>query len=148
LVFLLEWLQEAARPSLVPAGGITGNCAAGCGCTLGALLRIGTLIAVDGLVPLEPDFLQKCVDATSQPRSARLSQNAFYQKIPAAFSGRSDADRLGAVSETLDSAEGSVGWIREALAAERFADGGPKTMTPLGQRGTCRLAKPMAPLRE
>jgi hypothetical protein len=71
-----------------------------------SIMRMAALVAVDGLIPLGPDFILKAQSILSQVNTSQLEGNATYQSISSAIPGSSTAGKLGFMSESFASAKG------------------------------------------
>lgn len=83
-------------------------------------IRLAALVAFDGIIPLGPDFLDKCSDRVAKLSEADLENNATFQRIKAFLpSGINGKDLLGkafgAVAGRLGTLVASSGMTRELL---------------------------------
>lgn len=84
-----------------------------------ALMRMGALVAIDGIVPLGPDFLQKVQDTLDGNAESALAQNPTFEAIAQGIPGDDKvgfiSNTFGAVSGWMDNLVGSVGLTRESI---------------------------------
>ena len=72
------------------------------------IMRLATLICVDGLVPLGPDFLSKIGGTLTQTQPAELQSNGIYQQVSSLIPGDGAAQQLGFIQQLFAS---SREWI-------------------------------------
>ena len=83
-----------------------------------ALLRMGTLVCLDGIIPLGADFLQKIPTEVSEGEHNFLEQNSAFNAITNAIPGASEgfiSQTFGAMTGWMDNLTSSVGLTRETL---------------------------------
>lgn len=84
-----------------------------------ALMRMAALVAIDGIVPLGPDFLQKVQDTLDGQAESALAQNptfgAIAQGIPSDDKVGFISKTFGAVSGWMDNLVSSAGLTRESI---------------------------------
>ena len=68
------------------------------------LMRMATLVAVDGLIPLGPDFVIRAGEAISGLNTSALRNNAIFQRIGSLIPGDDEGAQLGFVQNTFTSA--------------------------------------------
>lgn len=73
-----------------------------------ALMRMGALVCVDGLLPLGPDFIQKATGMLERTGAANLAKNERFQRIRGMLPGDSTKEQLGLIEKSLDSVKGWV----------------------------------------
>ncbi|MEM9925915.1 MAG: hypothetical protein AAF915_19550 [Cyanobacteria bacterium P01_D01_bin.50] len=83
------------------------------------LMRMAALVAIDGIVPLGPDFLQKVQDTLDDNAESALAQTpafgAIADSIPSDDKVGFISNTFGAVSGWMDNLVGSVGLTREGI---------------------------------
>ena len=79
-----------------------------------SVMRMAALIAVDGLIPLGPNFILKAQSILSQVNTSQLEGNATYQSISSAIPGSTTAGKLGFMGESFASANG---WMSNFVAS-------------------------------
>jgi hypothetical protein len=79
-----------------------------------SVMRMAALIAVDGLIPLGPNFVLKAQSILSQVNTSQLEGNATYQSISSAIPGSTTAGKLGFMGESFASANG---WMSNFVAS-------------------------------
>ncbi len=67
------------------------------------IMRMATLICVDALLPLGPDFINKVTSALDSVQPPALEQNGIYKSISNMIPGSSTTDRLGFIKQTFAS---------------------------------------------
>ncbi|ACA99938.1 MULTISPECIES: hypothetical protein [Cyanophyceae] len=88
------------------------------------LMRIATLICVDGLIPLGPDFLQK-IDRTLNNLSAgELSNNPAFGRVGEFLPGGNPAGKLAFINRSFSSMQGWMSGFVSArgLTPEKIMD--------------------------
>lgn len=83
-----------------------------------ALLRMGTLVCLDGIIPLGADFLQKIPTEVSEGEHNFLEQNSTFNAITNAIPGASEgfiSQTFAAMTGWMDNLTSSVGLTRETL---------------------------------
>ncbi len=68
-----------------------------------ALMRMGALVAIDGIAPLGPDFLKKVMEILENQGENGLANNGIFQGISGMIPGD---DKLGFVINTFDAVGG------------------------------------------
>ncbi|NEP43335.1 MAG: hypothetical protein F6K35_30575 [Okeania sp. SIO2H7] len=84
-----------------------------------SLMRMGTLVAIDGLLPLGPDFLQKVEETLNNQGESAFEGNPVFKAISGVIPSE---DKIGFITNTftavegwMDSLIGSVGLTREKI---------------------------------
>ncbi|KAA3646786.1 MAG: hypothetical protein DWQ07_08320 [Chloroflexi bacterium] len=77
------------------------------------LMRMATLVAVDGLIPLGPDFVAKAGEAIGGLNTSGLRNNAIFQRIGNLIPGDDEGAQLGFVQNTFASASS---WMQDFRA--------------------------------
>lgn len=72
------------------------------------LMRLAAWVAIDGLIPLGPDFMQKIISGVDQMSSNDLGGNKLYDAISKYVPGDSAADKQSFVKNAIGS---SATWI-------------------------------------
>ncbi|AFY39472.1 hypothetical protein Lepto7376_3244 [[Leptolyngbya] sp. PCC 7376] len=67
------------------------------------IMRLATLVCVDGLIPLGPDFLRKIQDTIHSISSGELSENAAFKRISNFIPGDGADGKLGFINNSFDS---------------------------------------------
>ncbi|ACA99018.1 MULTISPECIES: FHA domain-containing protein [Cyanophyceae] len=78
-----------------------------------ALVRMGTLVCVDGLLPLGPDFLEKVHSIIGQVDQTEVQNNSGYTVLGSALPGEDTASKLGFLSENFEAVRG---WMQNWIA--------------------------------
>lgn len=73
-----------------------------------SILRLAALVAIDGLMPLGPNFVQGTQSALSRLNAGELENNDMFKRISAVIPGVGAGDKLGFITNTFNSAQG---WI-------------------------------------
>ncbi|MEM7594244.1 MAG: hypothetical protein AAF383_22485 [Cyanobacteria bacterium P01_A01_bin.83] len=71
-----------------------------------SLMRIATLVCVDGLVPLGPDFLLKVQSTLSGISPQDLESNSTFNGVSESIPGGNAGGKLDFIAESFDSAKG------------------------------------------
>ena len=71
-----------------------------------SVMRMAALIAVDGLIPLGPNFILKAQSILGQLNTSQLEANPTFQNISIAIPGGSTAGKLGFIGDSFTSAQG------------------------------------------
>lgn len=79
-----------------------------------SIMRMAALVAVDGLIPLGPDFILKAQSILSQLNPSQLEGNTAYQSINTAIPGGTTAGKLGFIGESFVSVNG---WMNNFVAS-------------------------------
>lgn len=77
-----------------------------------ALMRMATLICVDGLLPLGPDFLKKVHEFVGSSHEEEIEQNNSYTVIGSALPGDDNQAKISFLSENFEAVRG---WIQEFI---------------------------------
>jgi hypothetical protein len=80
-------------------------------------MRMAALVAVDGLIPLGPNFIIKAQSTLGQLNPSQLEGNATFQSISSAIPGGSTAGKLGFIGESFGSVQG---WMNNLVASRRL----------------------------
>ena len=70
------------------------------------LMRMGTLVAVDGVLPLGPDFIEKAYGMLESTGASGLASNERFRRMSGLIPGESTGKKLGFVQEGLKSIKG------------------------------------------
>ncbi|MBV5261779.1 FHA domain-containing protein [Synechococcus moorigangaii CMS01] len=77
-----------------------------------ALVRMGTLVCIDGLLPLGPDFLNKVHNIIGQVDQKEVQQNTGYTVLGSALPGENTSSKLGFLSENFEAVRGWMeSWV-------------------------------------
>nr|WP_199303185.1 hypothetical protein [Coleofasciculus sp. FACHB-SPT9] len=79
-----------------------------------SIMRMAALVAVDGLIPLGPNFILKAQSILSQVNPSQLEGNTTYQSINSAIPGGTTAGKLGFIGESFASVNG---WMNNFVAS-------------------------------
>ncbi len=71
-----------------------------------SVMRMAALVAVDGVIPLGPNFILKTQSILSQLNPSQLENNATFQSISSAIPGGSTAGKLGFIGDSFASVKG------------------------------------------
>lgn len=82
-----------------------------------SVMRMAALVAVDGLIPLGPDFILKVHSTLNRLQPSQLESNATYQSISSAIPGGSTAGKLGFIGQSFGSVQG---WMNNLVASRRL----------------------------
>ncbi|NEO33073.1 MAG: hypothetical protein F6K36_22145 [Symploca sp. SIO3C6] len=84
-----------------------------------SLMRMASLVCIDGLLPLGPDFLQKIQDNLDQDGESGLQGNPVFGAISESIPGDNKvgfiSETFGAVQGWMDNLVGSVGLTPESI---------------------------------
>lgn len=76
--------------------------------------RVGAWIAVDGVMPLGPDFIDLIASKLSGTSESSLMQNKLFSKVSEFLPGDSLTQKKGMVMETLAATRGTISeWVSE-----------------------------------
>jgi hypothetical protein len=79
-----------------------------------SVMRMAALVAIDGLIPLGPNFIIKAQSVLSQIRPQELEANPTFQNISSAIPGGSTAGKLGFIGESFASVQG---WMNNLVTS-------------------------------
>ena len=79
-----------------------------------SVMRMAALIAVDGLIPLGPNFILKTQSILTQLQPSQLESNATYQSISSAIPGGSTSGKLSFIGQSFASVQG---WMNNFVAS-------------------------------
>lgn len=68
-------------------------------------MRMATLVCVDGVIPLGPDFVDKVASVFEKAEENDLTSNSSYQKVSALLPGNNPTEQLGYIKRTFVSAQ-------------------------------------------
>lgn len=74
-----------------------------------SLMRMATLVCVDGLIPLGPDFLLKVQSIISGINAKDLESNSTFQGVSESIPGGNARGKLDFIGESFDSVKGWMG---------------------------------------
>lgn len=79
-----------------------------------SMIRMAALVAVDGILPLGPDFIQKSLTFLSQMNPQELDQNSTFRTMRDAIPGSNTGSKLNFIGESFDSVKG---WMNDLVSA-------------------------------
>ncbi len=79
-----------------------------------SVMRMAALVAIDGLIPLGPDFILKAQSILEQLNTSQLEGNTTFQSISSAIPGGSTAGKLGFIGESFVSVKG---WMNNLVTS-------------------------------
>ncbi|MBE9058577.1 hypothetical protein [Sphaerospermopsis sp. LEGE 08334] len=79
-----------------------------------SMIRMAALVAVDGILPLGPDFIQKSLTFLSQMNPQELDQNSTFRTMRDAIPGSNTGSKLNFIGESFDSVKG---WMNGLVSA-------------------------------
>ncbi len=82
-----------------------------------SLMRMATLVCVDGLLPLGPDFIMAAMSRLNHTSPQELEQNKTFQNIKEVIPGNNDARKLNFIGESFDSVKG---WMNNLVASKNL----------------------------
>jgi hypothetical protein len=74
-----------------------------------ALMRMATLVCMDGIVPLGPDFVSTSMSSLRGLGAAKLENNKRYQQVESMIPGSGAKEKMGYITRGLDAVQGWVG---------------------------------------
>ena len=80
-----------------------------------ARMRMGALVAVDGVLPLGPDCIDKAVDALRGQGESQLVENERFRRLRGVLPGDSTREHVGYVERGLDAVRG---WVGQYISAQ------------------------------
>lgn len=82
-----------------------------------SVMRMAALIAVDGLIPLGPNFILKAQSILGQLNTSQLEANTTFQSISSAIPGSNTAGKLGFMGESFASVKS---WMNNFVISHRL----------------------------
>lgn len=79
-----------------------------------SMIRMAALVAVDGILPLGPDFIEKSLSFLSNMNPHELDQNSTFKAMSNFIPGSSPGGKLNFIGESLDSVKG---WMNGLVSA-------------------------------
>lgn len=79
-----------------------------------SMIRMAALVAVDGVLPLGPDFIDKSLTFLSQLNPQELDQNSTFRTIKDTIPGNGTGGKLDFIGQSLDSVKG---WTNSIVSA-------------------------------
>jgi hypothetical protein len=79
-----------------------------------SMIRMAALIAVDGVLPLGPDFIEKSLSFLSNLNPQELDQNPTFRTIKDTIPGNSTGGKLDFIGQSIDSIKG---WTNNIVSA-------------------------------
>lgn len=83
-----------------------------------SLMRMATLVCVDGLLPLGPDFLLKVQSTLSGIKPQDLESNSTFQGVSESIPGGNMSGKLDFVGESFDSIKG---WMSDFVSRKNLS---------------------------
>jgi len=80
-----------------------------------ALMRMATLVCMDGLVPLGPDFVSKSMSSLQSIGASGLEGNKRFQQVESMIPGSGTKDKLGYMARGLDAVQG---WVSSFISGK------------------------------
>ena len=74
-----------------------------------ALMRMATLVCMDGIVPLGPDFVSTSLSSLQSLGASGLEENQRFQQVQSMVPGNDAKEKFAYVSRGLDAVQGWVG---------------------------------------
>lgn len=89
-----------------------------------SLMRMATLVCVDGLLPLGPDFISKATSTLSNSGTKKLLENERFQRVRGLIPGDGSKEQMGFIMKGLESVSGwTTRFMGEhSLTAGKVAD--------------------------
>ncbi|MBC5796330.1 MAG: hypothetical protein ACKO9I_11075 [Sphaerospermopsis kisseleviana] len=81
-----------------------------------SMIRMAALVAVDGIIPLGPDFIQKSLTFLSNMNPQELDQNSTFRTMKDAIPGNGTGGKLDFIGQSVDSVKGWMNGIVSANA--------------------------------
>ncbi len=79
-----------------------------------SVMRMAALVAVDGLIPLGPNFILKTQSVLSQMNASQLERNATFQSVSNFIPGGNTAGKLGFMGQSFASVQG---WMNNLVTS-------------------------------
>ena len=98
-----------------------------------SLMRMAALVALDGLLPLGPDFLVKALSYLDRSGTGELEKNERFQKVKALIPGNDTQTQLGFLQKGVGAVKDWIGSFvatRDINAATRELLGDGPSATP------------------
>lgn len=83
-----------------------------------ALMRMATLICIDGLIPLGPDFLDKGLALLDKSGVTELEKNSRFNQIKEYIPGKNTAEQLGFMQKGMSSVKG---WMQSFISSKSLS---------------------------
>lgn len=77
-----------------------------------ALMRMNTLVCLDGLLPLGPDFISKIHQTIQTADLSVITQNPIFQTISNFIPGNSPGEKVGFIDQSVNAAQG---WMNNLI---------------------------------
>ena len=74
-----------------------------------ALMRMATLVCMDGIVPLGPDFVSVSMSSLQSLGASKLEENKRFQQIQSIIPGKNTTEQLSYITRGIDAVQGWVG---------------------------------------
>jgi hypothetical protein len=79
-----------------------------------SLMRMATLVCIDGLIPLGPDFIKKAEDTLNSSSANDLSSNPIFSRISKVIPGGNPEGQLGFIGNAFGSVSG---WMTDFVSS-------------------------------
>jgi hypothetical protein len=83
-----------------------------------ALMRMGTMVCIDGLIPLGPDFLDRGLSLLDRAGVTDLESNSRFNQIKAFIPGKNTAEQLGFMQQGLSSVKD---WTKSFVSSQSLS---------------------------
>jgi hypothetical protein len=80
-----------------------------------ALMRMGTLICIDGIIPLGPDFLDKGLSLLDRSGATTLEKSSRFNQVKEFIPGKNSAEQISFMQEGLNSVRD---WTNSFVASQ------------------------------
>lgn len=104
----------------IPGDRITDFVESLADCRHEALMRMAALIAVDGVLPLGPDFMDKALSLLDKTGVSGLAENKAFGKISSMVPGDTPVKQLGFIKEGIG---GVSGWMKSFVQSKNLTTG-------------------------
>ena len=74
-----------------------------------ALMRMATLVCMDGIVPLGPDFVSVSMSSLQSLGASKLAENKRFQQIQSMVPGKNTTEQLSYITRGIDAVQGWIG---------------------------------------
>lgn len=82
-----------------------------------SLMRMAALICFDGLIPLGPDFLLKCLGTLQSLQPNDLQENPTFKAIGSVVPGGNPSGQLGFIIESFNAVQG---WLNQFVSSHEL----------------------------
>lgn len=89
-----------------------------------SLMRMAALVAIDGVIPLGPDFLSKVSDVLRGATPKELEENKLYRNISDYLPGATTTDKMKLITENFSATSGWMGDLvqKSNLTQDKIVD--------------------------